>query len=64
MNEDPMGSAMKALFEQLSTECIRTNIHKEHSLYDIVEFSTSINLSCLAKERCIPIIDNFILCDL
>jgi hypothetical protein len=30
----------------------------------MVKFSTWINLSCLAKERCIPIIDNFILCDL
>jgi hypothetical protein len=59
VNEDPMGSARRALLEQLDTECTRIAIHEEHGLQEMVKISTWINLSCLAKERCIPIIDNF-----
>jgi hypothetical protein len=40
MNEDPMGSAMKALLEQLGTERIRITIHEEHGLQEMVKFST------------------------
>jgi hypothetical protein len=40
MNEDPMVSVMKALLEHLSTECIRINIHKGHSLQEMIKIST------------------------
>jgi hypothetical protein len=64
MNKDPLNFVQRELSEQLNTERTGTVMHEEYGYQEVIKIIISLPSSCLAKERCIPIIANFKLLDL
>jgi hypothetical protein len=63
VNENSLGSVKRELLEELNIECIGMAMHEEYGYQEITKTNILICLSCLAKERCIPIA-NFKLLDI
>jgi hypothetical protein len=56
MNKDILGSVQRELPEQLNTERTGTAMLEEYGFQEVIKIKISLTSSCLAKERCIPII--------
>jgi hypothetical protein len=63
-NEDPLWSVKREVLDQLNVKCTELSMHKECGYKEIIEVCISVSVSCLAKERCIPVTDHFKLMDI